>query len=556
MNIQAIMDEIDVLYSAQKVEEVEALLLEKIQLLKENHEIYPAISLLNELLGIYREKGDCERGSATCQEVLGLFQQEKLPLDGNYGTTLLNVATAHRAFGNYALSKQYYETCNEIFFQHLKQNDYRYASLYNNMSLLFGELGELKQSIDYLEKSLEILRHHENMEVQIATANTSMAQMYLGLEDVASAEKHLDIAMKMFENVEDYHYSATLATGADIAYLKGDFKKSAVFYQKAMDEIEKYVGITENYKLLEENLNHVKELLQPKGLEQSRLFYEEFGIPMIQKHFPQYEEKIAVGLVGQGSECFGFDDEISHDHDFGAGFCLWLTEDIYDEIGEELQKQYDLLPETFQGITRITVASGRVGVFQISDFYMSLTGLEGVPQEEFEWMFLEDAQLASATNGAVFCDDLGKFTEIRNVYLGHYPEGVRRKKIAEKSHLVSQMGQYNFQRMLKRGDFFTARLILSDFMKHTMELVFLLNKTYAPFYKWTFKKFQELPLLSHLSGYFLEIEKSPLESNKINEIIEKIVADLIDELENQQYIKKNKREDALFLDRYVQEMLS
>ena len=48
-----------------------------------------------------------------------------------------------------------------------------------------------------------------------------------------------------------------------------------------------------------------------KGLELSRKYYETFGSPMIKEKFPQFEERIAIGLVGEGSECFGFDDDIS-----------------------------------------------------------------------------------------------------------------------------------------------------------------------------------------------------------------------------------------------------
>ena len=61
-----------------------------------------------------------------------------------------------------------------------------------------------------------------------------------------------------------------------------------------------------------------------KGLEIAYKFYEEYGREMIHTMFPQYENKIAAGLVGEGSECFGFDDYISRDHDFDPGFCLWI----------------------------------------------------------------------------------------------------------------------------------------------------------------------------------------------------------------------------------------
>ena len=40
--------------------------------------------------------------------------------------------------------------------------------------------------------------------------------------------------------------------------------------------------------------------------------------------FSNFVSKIFIGLVGMGSECLGYDDEISRDHDFWTGFCIWL----------------------------------------------------------------------------------------------------------------------------------------------------------------------------------------------------------------------------------------
>ena len=79
-----------------------------------------------------------------------------------------------------------------------------------------------------------------------------------------------------------------------------------------------------------------------KGLELSEKFYIEYGEPMLHNLFPEIEQHIAVGLLGSGSECFGFDDNISTDHDFEPGFCLLLPdEDIIDRgVAFALERAY------------------------------------------------------------------------------------------------------------------------------------------------------------------------------------------------------------------------
>lgn len=553
MNIPEIMAQIDMLYSQQKIEEVESLLCEKIGEFKETGQIFPAISLSNELLGIYREKGDDEKGLACCGELLRLFRENNLKKDENYGTTLLNIATAHRAFESYQLSQDYYKECAEIFERTLAKTDYRFASLYNNLSLLLVETEDYQGGIDSLKKSLEILAHHENVEVQIATAHTTLAQIHLNLDDVFQAQEHIETSLAIFKDFEDYHGSAALATAGDIQYLLKNYTQAANLYHQAMQKIEMYIGRTENYKMLEENWLHAKSLISPKGLELSKAFYLEYGVPMIKTHFPQYENQIAVGLVGEGSECFGLDDAFSSDHDYGAGFCLWLPDELYRRIGVTLQSHYDQLPKTYKGITRKTFSgSKRVGVFSIPTFYCHLLETESLPISPEDWYFLEDASLAHATNGQVFRDDLGQFSQIRTEFLRHYPLSVLGKKMAQKAHIVSQTGQYNLERTLKRGDFVTAQLILSQFLTSTMELCFLLSKTYAPFYKWTYKTFQKLYISRDITPIIEELTTLPLTSPKVTKGIEKMVAILIEELKQQNFVQSSKQGN--FLDLYVKEI--
>lgn len=53
-------------------------------------------------------------------------------------------------------------------------------------------------------------------------------------------------------------------------------------------------------------------------IEKNRRFYDRSVAGMIRERFPEYKGRIAVGIAGKGSDCFGYDDEISRDHDFGT----------------------------------------------------------------------------------------------------------------------------------------------------------------------------------------------------------------------------------------------
>ena len=41
-----------------------------------------------------------------------------------------------------------------------------------------------------------------------------------------------------------------------------------------------------------------------KGLELSRAYWEKCALPLFRRELPAFLERAAVGLVGEGSECF------------------------------------------------------------------------------------------------------------------------------------------------------------------------------------------------------------------------------------------------------------
>jgi len=235
-----------------------------------------------------------------------------------------------------------------------------------------------------------------------------------------------------------------------------------------------------------------------KGLEIAGQYFRLHGAPMIEQKFGAVQDRIAAGLVGEGSECFGFDDSLSQDHDWGPSFCLWLTKGDFDAFGEALRQEYENLPKEFDGVPARTVSAwgtGRVGVFEIGAFYRQFTGREDLPETGSQWRALPEANLAVCTNGRVFVDPLGEFTRIREGFLAFYPEDVRLKKIASRCMTAAQAGQYNYYRCVRRAEYAAAQYAEAKFISDAISIVFLLNRRYRPFYKWMHRALSELPCL-------------------------------------------------------------
>ena len=235
-----------------------------------------------------------------------------------------------------------------------------------------------------------------------------------------------------------------------------------------------------------------------KGLELSVDYFNAFGLPLIREKFGEYADRIAAGLVGDGSECFGFDDEISRDHDWGPGFCVWLTVEDFNTIGEPLQREIGRLPKTFRGFNARVASDwgeGRIGVFEIGTFYRKFIGSDHPPSKLEEWLNIPENFLAAATNGKVFYDPLGEFSKWRERLLGFYPEDVRLKKMAARCMGIAQAGQYNFSRSAKRKEYLAAQYAETRFCADVISLIFLLNRKYTPFHKWMHRAVKSLPLL-------------------------------------------------------------
>lgn len=777
MNLNQVMTELDNLFTQERISEVPQFLEEHIEQARVEGEKDVMLTLYNECIGFYRETGQYDKSIENGDKAMALMEEMGLNGTMPYATTLLNIANAKRASGQLQESLELYNQVRPIYVAKLKEDDMYFAGLYNNLSLLYQEMGDFTAAKEQLENALAIVSHKENTKFEIAVTQANLANTCIELGQDEEAKARAEEAIRIFEEigVDDAHYSAALSALGSLYYMDKDYPNALAAMEKSRECVAKYLGaeniqyqrLSENIAIIKEKMNEepetelltdtqaeepgteqeeepqeeeqeeepqaegqeeepqeeepqeeeiqeskrsmdedeidkilgididndgwasviradkkadeeengtekeeevvetveadeeafnpaesvstfnitsafaeikaaaaqklkerkasydeekavdamiaevmdeiaveveevseenkpeeneseadepneskpeeneleadesneseseeneleadktnesepeqsalkddsleenilaedvsqddatedgvsgsnvleenvveesVSQALPPEltGLELCRRYYEEYGRPMIAEKFPEYEARIAVGLVGKGSDCFGFDDKQSRDHDFGPRLLLWVTKAVYDEIGSALEAEYEKLPDTFMGIKRIETFHGkdRAGVMIIEDFYKNTLGVDliGVLTGESKglakvkgWLAVHDYALAAAVNGEVFRDDEGIFTSYRELLKGYYPKAVWYRKIAQACALFSQNGQYNLPRMRKRGQLVAAELAKAECVKQAMKLTYLLNKKYAPHDKWLFKGLPENP---------------------------------------------------------------
>ena len=277
-----------------------------------------------------------------------------------------------------------------------------------------------------------------------------------------------------------------------------------------------------------------------KGLELARKYYEKYGKEMLEKEFPDVLPYLAVGLAGSGSECYGFDDETSKDHDFEPAFCIFLPgEDIIDRrTAFLLERAYAKLPKEFLGYERNTlnpVGGNRHGVIRMDEFFASKTGSASGELSVQQWLSLPEYSLLEATNGEVFEDNFGQFTAIREK-LSYLPQNIRLKKLAGHLLLMGQSGQYNYSRCVSRGESAAAQMAVFEFTQSALHAIYLLNNAYMPYYKWSFRGLKNLSKLNLLADdleYLISSGNSENEYRLKIKKIESICASVANELRAQ-----------------------
>ncbi len=474
------------------------------------------LEILNEYGGALRVIGDYKKAIFNLDKAKKLCEIMSIEGSESYATTLMNLANVYREDKDYVKAEDLFKESKAIY-ETLKINNYSYIGLLNNYSLLCKQINNYEKASTMQKAAINLLEKDEKFRVPLAISLNNLYEIESIIDKSSAPSKYLyraETIIKKDLGEEHPLYAAILNNIAKIKYKEGNFEEAINLYNKALNIVEvKYGNNSSAYKSILSNIEFMKKSKPKKGLDVAKELSNKVE-NLIARDFPSLYSGICIGLVGKGSECYGFDDEISKDHDYVDRVMLFLSQKDFIQYKEKLKSRFEeVFKETIE-------------IWSIGNFYKYYTSFEEGPRNIYEFRKVSEEYLSTATNGEVFIDNLGKFSYIRERLLRYYPKDLKLKFLILSLNKMAQSGQYNFPRLIKRKDYVAANFALNEFIENFIYFVHIINNKYMPFYKWRYKNCTHL---SVLGDYAKDSINKLLSSNmeEKTEIINDIVKDII-----------------------------
>lgn len=520
------------------------------------------LALYTEYGGLLRNLGRYEESLSILNKALRCTRKIKGTGHPDYAAALVNLANLLRMMRYDRESESLFLKAKAIYEAVGGTEWFVYAGLCNNLGLLYQQMNRHAEAIPLHKKSLSILQDDPEHEVLYGVTLNNLVEPYKAEGKREQAIEYLKKALEIFRKHMSHAsvlYAAAMNNLGAIYYEQKEYKKALDCFARALAISREKLGTdSESYKHSLTNYEQTARRLQlaaepqaasqalpvitedSSGLAIAEGYFYEVCYPVLEKQFSEWLPRMAAGLVGEGSECYGFDDRISRDHDFGPSFQIFIPKEDMDVYGKALIDMVDSLPKSYRGFKARNVSAygdGRVGVLAIEDFYDKYLSMHRVPDSNRLWLQMEDIPLSTATNGKVFLDNLGQFSQLRNELLAHYPKDVCLKRMAAECMQIAQSGQYNLPRSLQREEYVSAVHALDQFISHYSSFIYLINKTYRPYYKWEHRGLKKLPVLGVYAHR--ELEKLALVPLKEKPkyalfIVEGLCGKLIEYMKNKQ----------------------
>lgn len=217
------------------------------------------ISVGNEYASFLRVIGDTNKSYEVYYEIESLIKEIFGEKSKEYASYLLNLGDVDIVSKNYNKALENFNKAELVLEQYTNEK-FLLATLYNNRSSAYRNVGENKLAIKDIRSALALVKDKPN---KMAISLINLAEIYILEGDFDKAKDKINEAIKIFKKLEkkdDIHYANALATAGQIYYYLGDYDKSHAYYVCSLDLLNRKASNSKVTDILKANIEKVKKL--------------------------------------------------------------------------------------------------------------------------------------------------------------------------------------------------------------------------------------------------------------------------------------------------------
>ena len=152
--VKRIIEKLDSFFATNDLEGAVTLLEYWQKEAKSLRDLSGELSIVNEMLGLYRRTNDKGKGLSAINRALELICYKGLENDISGATIVLNAATTCKAFGDLERAVTLYEKASSVYHEKLSPDDLRIAALYNNFATTLTDLDRFDEAEKLYNKAI------------------------------------------------------------------------------------------------------------------------------------------------------------------------------------------------------------------------------------------------------------------------------------------------------------------------------------------------------------------------------------------------------------------
>ena len=204
-----VLKKLDSIFDKNDLAEAERLLLYWQNEAKEIGDMQGMLTILNELIGIYRRTNNYEKSKNVINMSLEIIDKLEMNHNISIATILLNIATNLNSFGDSKESLQYYEKTLAIYSKNINQNDELFGSFYNNYASALFNTGNTQDAVDAYKSAIKIMSNIKNSKIKVAISYINLSYIYQYINQNNNAIECINLAYQYIiskDNIKDRNY--------------------------------------------------------------------------------------------------------------------------------------------------------------------------------------------------------------------------------------------------------------------------------------------------------------------------------------------------------------